>query len=263
MKAAEYGMQTNTVAAFVATNSICQGQQVPYLWPLIFETRHEIAFAHTSFKWANLASHKAGVTVVIVGISNHAARNRQLVSVADDGALIARDVENINAYLIAGPNVIVHPCSKSIASLPEMARGNSPTDGGHLILERDDVPALSLTESERIQFIRPFVGSKELISGSQRFCVWIDDDSVDRALKIPQIKARVEQVRKFRLESQKPATVKAANWPYRFDERKPIPRHPVICVPVISSENRPYLPTTLLPREPLKNALILLNLAGK
>ncbi len=53
-----------------ATNSICQGQQVPILWPLIFETGHEIAFAHTSFKWANLASHNAGVTVVIVGISN-------------------------------------------------------------------------------------------------------------------------------------------------------------------------------------------------
>ncbi len=70
MKAADYGTRTNAVAAFVATNSICQGQQVPFLWPLIFQTGHEIAFAHTSFKWANLASHNAGVTVVIVGISN-------------------------------------------------------------------------------------------------------------------------------------------------------------------------------------------------
>jgi hypothetical protein len=68
MKAADYGIQTNA-AAFVSTNSICQGQQVPILWPLIFATGHEIAFAHTSFKWANLASHNAGVTVVIVAIS--------------------------------------------------------------------------------------------------------------------------------------------------------------------------------------------------
>src|ERR1019366_415922 len=72
MKAAEYGTRTNAAAAFVSTNSICQGQQVPILWPLVFATGHEIVFAHPSFKGANLASHNAGVTVVIVGISNRA-----------------------------------------------------------------------------------------------------------------------------------------------------------------------------------------------
>lgn len=56
-------------SAFVATNSICQGQQVPILWPLIFADGLYIHFAHTSFKWANLASYNAGVTVVIVGLS--------------------------------------------------------------------------------------------------------------------------------------------------------------------------------------------------
>ena len=79
MKAADFGTKTNTVSAFVSTNSICQGQQVPILWPLIFDTGHEISFAHTSFKWANLASHNAGVTVVIVGISNHATSARRLL----------------------------------------------------------------------------------------------------------------------------------------------------------------------------------------
>jgi len=247
MKAADYGTLTNTVAAFVATNSICQGQQVPFFWPLIFQTGHEIAFAHTSFKWANLASHKAGVTVVIVGISNHAGKSRQLVSYGEDGSLIAKDAENINAYLIAGPNVVVHPNTKVLGNLPEMARGNSPTDGGHLILERGEIPELKLTERQRTEFIRPFVGSRELISGSHRFCIWIDDNAADEALRIPTIKERVDLVRKFRLESQKSATAKAANWPHRFDERKPIPREPVICIPVISSENRPYLPAALLP----------------
>ncbi len=247
MKAADYGTRTNAVAAFVATNSICQGQQVPFLWPLIFQTGHKIAFAHTSFKWSNLASNNAGVTVVIVGISNHAGTRRSLVSLTDDGTLTAKDAENINAYLIAGPDVIVHPLSKSIANLPEMTRGNSPTDGGHLILEYGEVVELGLKADEYAQFIRPFVGSKELISGSRRFCIWIDDEAVDKALSIPSIKKRVEQVRQFRLESKKAATVKAANWPYRFDERKPISFDPIICVPVISSENRPYLPAGLLP----------------
>src|SRR5690606_24690756 len=64
MKAVDYANHTDCSAAFVSTNSICQGQQVPILWPLLLANRNEISFAYTSFKWANLASHNAGVIVV-------------------------------------------------------------------------------------------------------------------------------------------------------------------------------------------------------
>src|SRR5262249_34931427 len=138
MKAADYSTQTNTVAAFVSTNSICQGQQVPILWPLVFATGHEITFAHTSFKWANLASHKAGVTVVIVGISNHAARVRRLFSATEDGNVIAKDTEHINAYLVPGPDLIVEKSSVPINGVSEMTFGSKPVDGGHLLLSRDE-----------------------------------------------------------------------------------------------------------------------------
>jgi len=247
MKAADYGTRTQSSASFVSTNSICQGQQVSALWPEIFKTGNEIAFAHTSFRWANLASHNAGVTVVIVGISNHVGKKRLLTSLSDDGTSIVKEVENISPYLIAGQNVIVEPRSRSLASLPEMVRGNSPTDGGHLLLEPEEVSSLGLTEENASKFIRPFIGSRELISGARRFCIWIDDEAADSARAIPSIHSRVNQVRGFRQASQKAATVKAANWPHRFDERKPLSSEPVICVPVISSESRPYLPADLLP----------------
>ena len=97
----------HSAAAFVATNSICQGEQVPILWPPIFETGHVITFAHTSFKWANLASHNAGVTVAIVGISKHPPSVRRIFSIADDGAVAVKESSYINAYLVPGPNVIV------------------------------------------------------------------------------------------------------------------------------------------------------------
>lgn len=247
MKAADYGVNTSAASAFVSTNSICQGQQVPILWPLIFQTRHEIIFAHTSFTWANLASHKAGVTVVIVGISRCAGKYRYLHLIGDDGMASTKECDNINAYLISGADVIVCPSSNSQNGMPEMLRGNSPTDGGNLLLEHDELEKLSISSEDRSEFIRPFVGSKELISGTHRYCVWIEDDAIDRAQRIPAIAERIEKVRVFRSESQKIATVRAANWPHRFDERKPIPQHSVICVPVISSENRPYLPANLLP----------------
>jgi hypothetical protein len=247
MKAADYGTHTAAASAFVATNSINQGQQVPILWSAIFQTGHKILFAHTSFKWANLASHKAGVTVVIVGISNVGRMPRLLYSASDGGDAIVTETENINAYLIPGPDVIVYPAAKNMSGLPEMTRGNSPTDGGNLILEHDEVCSLGLDERAKKAFLKPFVGSRELIAGVFRYCIWIEDNELEIALREPRITERIERVRRFRLQSKKAATVKAANWPHRFDERKPVPIVPIVCIPVISSENRPYLPADLLP----------------
>ena len=99
MKAADYGLDTPTVSAFVTTNSICQGQQVPVLWPLIFKAGHEIAFAHTSLKWANLASHNAGVTVAIVAISNNPRRGGSCLRWTKMVSSVVKEAENINGYL--------------------------------------------------------------------------------------------------------------------------------------------------------------------
>lgn len=107
MKAADYGTHTPCAAAFVSTNSICQGQQVAILWPLIFGTGCKIGFAHTSFKWANLASHNAGVTVIIVGLSNLPTSTAKIFSVTVQGETLEKQTVFINAYLVSGPNLSV------------------------------------------------------------------------------------------------------------------------------------------------------------
>ncbi|MEZ0454171.1 DNA methyltransferase [Sphingobacterium thalpophilum] len=246
IKAAEFGNYTKSATALVATNSICQGQQVSILWPLIFNTGHEISFAHTSFKWANLASHNAGVTVVIVGIKKNISGKRMIYELDDNKKITSRLVDNINPYLISGQNVIIKGHRKHISGLPELYRGNSPTDGGNLLLDTHEIKHLGLTEDQELKFVRPFIGSLELIRGIQRYCIWIEDNDIEEALKIPAILSRVENVRKFRSQSPKKATVVAAQWSHRFDERKPLPETPIICVPVTSSENREYLPVGLL-----------------
>ncbi|WP_447926660.1 class I SAM-dependent DNA methyltransferase [Vreelandella sp. EE27] len=247
MKAADYGLHTPTTTAFVSTNSICQGKQVSTLWPEIFSTGHKIVFAHTSFRWANLASNSAGVTVVIVAISSELPAMRRLYSIDSDGELVSKACDNINAYLISGADIVVHSSPSHISGLPEMARGNSPTDGGNLVLDSSEMSSLVLENSDRNNFIKPFVGSRELINGIKRYCIWIEDDQADEAKKINVINDRIQKVKKFRLASKKSATVKAASWSHRFDERKPISKLPIIVVPVISSENRRYLPADLLP----------------
>jgi len=247
MKAADYGTKTNAVAAFVATNSICQGQQVPILWPLIFHTGFEIAFAHTSFKWANLASHNAGVTVVIVGISNHPPRLRQLFSLSDDRSTLVKESENINAYLVHGPNLFVAPSDNVLSNMSKMDNGNKAVDGGHLLLEPHEVPALSLTTEQHDQLIKRFAGSLEAINGKVRYCIWIPDNLREAAFSIASIRQRIELVRQERLASTKKMTRDTASRPHAFQQVRQRGDETLIVVPRVSSENRDFLPVLLMP----------------
>lgn len=245
MKAADYGTQTRSAAAFVSTNSICQGQQVPILWPLIFATGHAIHFAHTSFKWANLASHNAGVTVVIVGISNHAGKERRLLSMAEHGELIAREAGNINAYLVAGANVIVEKSAKPKAGLHEMSFGNMPVDGGNLLMSSEEVLELGLTPAQRERFVRRIYGSAEFIRGLVRFVLWIEDEHLAEAMQIETIRKRIEGVRAMRLRSRDKSANKMAKRAHQMREMN-FGRIQTIAVPVVSSESRDYFPVGLL-----------------
>jgi hypothetical protein len=245
LKAADYGTHTTTAAAFVATNSICQGQQVPFLWPLIFQTGHEIAFAHTSFKWANLASHNAGVTVVIVGISNHTARVRRLYSITDDGESIARDASNINAYLLAAENIMVEKAMKPLTEVSLMDFGNKADDGGHLTLTPHQLEDMKLERSVREKFIKQFYGSKEFINGDTRYCIWIDNGDLAEAQQEPALAKQVELVRQARLNSKDAYARSLASRPHQFKSPR-LAKHSVIVTPRVSSENRPCLPVGLM-----------------
>lgn len=246
MKAADYGLHTPTVSAFVTTNSICQGSQVPILWPLIFKTGHEIAFAHTSFKWANLASHNAGVTVAIVAISNHAGTLRKLFFLADDGGSIVREADNINAYLVAAPNVAVTTRSKPVDDRAVMQFGNHPYYGAALIFSHQEGRELVETYPEAANFVRPLYGSKEFISAAPRACLWIEAGGLKEAEAIPPIAEKISEVEKARRAAKRDqAAQKLAETPYRFRDQVTA-NNLVMAVPRVSSESRPFLPVGLL-----------------
>lgn len=243
LKAADYAKHTHAASAFVSTNSIAQGQQVDGLWPLIFESGREIAFAYTSFKWANLASHNAGVTVVIIGLTSKGERQPVLYDVDANGMTIARTVTNINAYLVPATNVIVEKRLQSISNLFPMTFGNKAVDGGNLFLtafEKLNFP------KEGQKFIRPFLGSEELIKGIQRYCLWLNEKDYLVGKNNPELHRRFELVRKMRLASNKKATRAMANEPFKFAEPRFIENKTTIVVPRVSSENREYLPVGLL-----------------
>jgi hypothetical protein len=254
LKAADYGTKTDAVSAFVATNSVCQGEHVPILWPVIFETDHQIVFAHTSFKWDNLASNNAGVTVVVVGIARNFRGNRRIFVSDDDGAIIVKDVQHISPYLVAGADAIVESAPRASSGRAAMVWGNKPTDGGNLLLSVDERRMLLRAYPEAGRFVRPYYGAAEYIRGLERFCIWVEDSDFNAAREIPALAERFERVREFRAASKAAETRSSAGYPYRFRQIQAIATTHTLIVPQVSSERRPYLPVGLLsPRSIVSN----------
>ena len=246
MKAADFAQHTDCTAAFVSTNSVCQGQQVPALWPAIFSRGLYISFAHTSFKWANLASHNAGVTVAIVAISNMPNQTRRLYSLNADNETVIKEVENINAYLVSGRHVDVQKATGPISDTATMVYGNVEKAGGYLSLTTDEMLGMSLSPDQQKKFVRPFYGSEEFINAKSRFCLWIEDEDLNEAISIPAIAARIEGVRKMRSDSIAAATRSKASVAHKFWIILGKSNTHTIVVPGVSSENRPYLPVGIL-----------------
>ena len=249
MKAADYLSETEAEAAFVATNSICQGIQVPSLWRAVLRDGIEIKFAYQSFNWSNLAAKNAGVTVAIIGISKARGGIKKLFTVLDDDTVNLREVPHISPYLVPGEDVFVVPSKKLPDERSAMQFGNHPYYANALMLHAEEARLLVERSPTAKNFIRPLYGSKELISGAPRACLWITEDILDEALAIPEIAARVAHVKTSREAKNGDAqAVKLVGTPHRFRDQYQATKE-LLVVPIVSSEKRPYLPIALLAPE--------------
>ena len=201
--------KTQATMALVATSSICQGEQVALLWSKVLEIAH-LNFAYRPFKWANSAANNAGVWCTIVGIGARARSENFLFS--EDQVRIC---DNISPYLIPGPNTICSPRPAPISNLTQMKMGSNPVDGKRLILESKDVSNILCEYPEANRFIRRYGGTNELVSGAERYCLWINDEELGQALKIPPIKQRIDACRAYREKAGRDAR-KAARRPHAF-----------------------------------------------
>lgn len=233
-KGADYIKGMNAKLAFVSTNSICQGEQVSLIWPYILK-HLEINFAYNSFKWTNNAKGSAGVSVNIISLRN-----------ITDGEKIIFDgnfktlSKNINPYLTSGSNIFIQKRDTPISKLPVMALGSSGIDGGHLVLSKEEKESFISQDSNSEKFIKKFFGGNDFLNGVERYCLWIEDDKIEEALKIIPIKDRIDKCEIYRLNGGRDAR-KAAEVPHRFFYRKYQEKESLI-VPFTSSENRIYLP---------------------
>ncbi len=235
-KGAKYLKDNNAKCAFVTTNSICQGQQVPLIWPHILSLEIEIDFAHQSFKWTNNAKGNAGVTVIIVGLRNNSTKPKFVYQ-----DKFRKQAKNINPYLMDATNIIVDGRSKPLSNFPEMCFGNMPNDGGGLIITLEQKNKLIEEFPSASKFVKILSGSSEYIKGEKRYCLWIEDDDLDEAKQIPFVRERIDVTKIHRLNSKDKGTNELAKRAHQFRDRK-TPKESQLIVPNHSSEKREYIP---------------------
>ncbi len=235
LKAAQYNSHCEARFAFVATNSLCQGQQVPITWATLALLGSQIRFAHHSFKWSNLARNKAGVTVVIVGIDTQESGERILFT-GDS----RRSVSHINPYLTEHRVEIIEAARKPLFVSVPMDYGVYYSKSAGLMLDASEKEQL-LAAGFPAVLVRRFLGSTEFINGIERYCLWLDAESLAFANTFATVRSRIESVRMDRLNTDDKAVNKLAARPHQFRERKGDDPFKIF-VPIVSSENREYFP---------------------
>ena len=239
--AANYMQGTTAEAAFVSTNSICQGQQVTPLWKSLFEMGIHINFAHRTFTWSNESADQAHVYCVIVGFS-YVERAEKFAWNYPKGAIEKEQVKQLNGYLADAASVFLERRSKPLCDVPMMNAGGKPTEGGFLLMTPEERDELVRIEPEAEQYIRKFSMGEEFIKGKDRYCLWLVDCPPQKIAKMPAVRERVLKVKEMREKSTKAATRKKAETPWLFDEIRYQGEGAYIGVPKVSSERRKYIP---------------------
>ncbi|MCR9595197.1 N-6 DNA methylase [Vibrio alginolyticus] len=238
-KGARYIQNSRAELALVATNSICQGEQVGVLWPPIFDLKLKIHLAYPTFTWSNNARDKAAVHVVIVGLSSQNKVSRLYQKI--DSEWHCQQVNNISPYLVEGSNTAVVPQSKPLEqSTPLLLYGNKPTDGGHLFLNSAERENLLKVEPRAEKWIKRVLGSSEFLNAKERWCLWLVGIEPDELSSMPYVHQLVNQVAEVRRKSPDKGTQKLAETPHLFRDRHNPDNY--ILVPRVSSERRKYIP---------------------
>ena len=231
-----------TKAAFVSTNSICQGEQVANLWHPLMEDGLRIDFAHRTFRWESESSQKAQVHCVIVGFSKDDYKGKECLLF--DNEKMSK-VKHINAYLTDSPDIFIWSRPKPICDVPLIGIGNKPIDGGNYLFTKEEMEEFIRKEPASAAYFHPFYGAYEFINQKSRYCLWLGDCSPTDLRRMPHCMKRVEAVREVRLASKSLGTQKIADRPTRFHVEN-FPSSDYIVIPEVSSEKRRYIPMGMM-----------------
>ena len=230
--------------AFVSTNSIVQGEQVPILWEDLFDNHHlVINFAHRTFVWSSEATQKAHVHCVIIGFSQKNRKDKFIYE-----AECVKSASNINGYLVDADNVFIQLRGKASDNRPKLTQGNKPWDGGFLIMSEEEREDLLAKYPSAESFVKQYVGSYEFINRKTRYCLWLKGVAPDEYRKIPDVMDRLRGVADVRSKTKTVAVQALAETPMLFAQIRQ-PSSDYILVPETSSASRKYIPMGFMDKD--------------
>ena len=255
IKAGQYiGISNHVRVAFVATNSITQGEQVAQLWPILFERLHlEIFFAHRTFSWGSEARGRAHVHVVIIGLTHrdNEPGEMRLFSYPDiKGDPVESAHGALTAYLfdargVVNRHLVVKEEGRAINGSRKIVSGCQPIDDGHFIFDVNERISFVLSEPSAKSWLKPYMTGVDLINGSNRWILALQDASPHEVKLMPAVLERLARVRDFQRQSKRKSTPKLADTPMRYNIEV-IPTSPFLAIPEVSSERRDYIPIAWL-----------------
>lgn len=247
---AKYLSEANGRAALVATNTICQGENVGIAWNLVFSTGFHIDFAWRSFVWESEASDQAHVHVVIIGFSKVSDISKTIFF--PDGSHILCD--NINGYLRNEPNVYAEGRTSPISNVPKIRVGSLPRSSAFTVTA-EEKPLFIQNNPISEKWIKPYIGAEEFINGGERYCLWLRDADDEEIAQCPMVQARINRVRADRLSSPAEITRRAAATPKLFAvDAQPDTNYMII--PLTSSEQRKYIPIGFMTPDVIASNLV-------
>lgn len=224
--------------AFVSTNSVVQGVQATILWKYLFvEKGLEIQFAYKSFIWNSDATDVASVYCVIVGFS---VKNKEKKVLFDESG-VPNLANNINQYLLPTKTTWIESSRTPLFTDKLMKKGSYPTDGGNYVFKEDEMKEFIKKEPNAEKYFRRWIGAQDMLNGQKRYILFLKNCPPNELKKMPLVMERVKNVIEKRSASTKIATQRKAETPLLLDEER-VPESSFLVFPVVSSENRRYIP---------------------
>ncbi len=249
IKAAEYIQNSKIHVGFIATSSICEGEQVLMLWKKLFSDFNiKIIYAHTKFKWQSESKKQAGVHCVIVGFKSDDEPQEKFIFYDDR----KEKVNYINAYLSDASNIWISNRSVPLCNVPKIANGNKPLDNAIATFTPEERENFIRREPQSEKYFYRYMGGKEFINNIERWILLLNRIPLHILRKMPLAMKIIKEIREYRENSDSKVTRALADTPTKFHFEN-MPTDNFLVIPQTSSGRRKYIPIGFLTPDIITN----------
>ena len=243
IKSANYMRGTSIQAAFVSTNSLSQGEAVLDLWERLTSMGIVINFAHRTFKWSSGASSVAAVHCVIIGFSYVERDHKSIFNNSEE-----LPAKTINPYLVDAPTIFVTRRGKPICKALDMTKGAQLIDGGGFMLNSEQEKDGFINRyPEASPYVYRYYNAKDFLNDlPAKYCLYLKHCPQEEIENCEGIRNKVQMVYDYRANSDAKTTQVLKEQPALFFQSQ-VPEGQSVVIPVVSSENREYIPMSFMP----------------